>query len=294
MNILSSKKLKYFIALMEVKNLNKAADILYITRSPLIHALSELEMHVGDKLFIRKYNQLEPTDLAISLYDRVKPAYDALSSVDYELNQGARKSGLELLFDISIPLFLFQYIVAKVKKMNYPVTCRRLSVSGNDIASLSTKSNTALFSFEKHAIPTNVISYVIREDDDIIILPESLSDEDILDENKMKGVSLYLKEDDFFDELKGRYAKIWCEAIPHLNIKKTDADKSSILFSISSGDGILIIPEYISDYFNVPNVRKIKIPKARIRRSLYYNKQIKNKALIDEIINILSFSSNTN
>ncbi|CCK10726.1 hypothetical protein BN126_875 [Cronobacter sakazakii 680] len=35
-----------------------------------------MEEKMGGKLFIRKYNYLEPTELAITLYEKIKPVYD--------------------------------------------------------------------------------------------------------------------------------------------------------------------------------------------------------------------------
>ncbi|AKE95331.1 LysR family transcriptional regulator [Cronobacter sakazakii] len=76
MNLLISKKLKYFIVCFEAKCINSAAEQLCVTRSPLARVIYEMEEKMGGKLFIRKYNYLEPTELAITLYEKIKPVYD--------------------------------------------------------------------------------------------------------------------------------------------------------------------------------------------------------------------------
>ncbi|MDT3651170.1 LysR family transcriptional regulator [Cronobacter sakazakii] len=116
MNLLISKKLKYFIVCFEAKCINSAAEQLCVTRSPLARVIYEMEEKMGGKLFIRKYNYLEPTELAITLYEKIKPVYDLLYSIENDFSISAKCSRFELLCDISVPLVIYQHILSWLKK----------------------------------------------------------------------------------------------------------------------------------------------------------------------------------
>ena len=86
MSIFISKQLKYFMVAMEKKCISKAADELYLTRTPLCKKLADLENALGETLFIRKYNELVPTEYAVSLYKELTPIYEAQSRLENKLN----------------------------------------------------------------------------------------------------------------------------------------------------------------------------------------------------------------
>ena len=67
MAIFISKQLKYFMTAMEHKSISKAAETLFLTRTPLSKILSDLEQFLDCKLFDRQYNTLVPTQFAWDL-----------------------------------------------------------------------------------------------------------------------------------------------------------------------------------------------------------------------------------
>lgn len=54
MAIFISKQLKYFMTAMEHKSISKAAETLFLTRTPLSKILSDLEQFLDCKLFDRQ------------------------------------------------------------------------------------------------------------------------------------------------------------------------------------------------------------------------------------------------
>lgn len=284
MNLLISKRLKYFITAMETKCLNEAADQLCITRSPLGRVLYEMEGHIGDKLFNRSYNNLEPTSLAYALYNKVKPHYDALCTAEREFIIGFDKNTLELTFDISIPDIIFQFLSKRFVNLKYPVSCRQASVSASEILTLSTKPNTAILTLRKIQQNDSFHTYSLGEETLIALMPQNISEENFNHIESAANLTLYIKNDKYFHEKKGFLSHYIKDIFPYLNIKETGDDLSVQLLSVSSGDAILLLPENLSKYFNPPETKIVKLLNKNITTLLYINKKFRDTKLIREII----------
>ncbi|MDJ8004611.1 LysR family transcriptional regulator [Salmonella enterica] len=63
MNLFSSTKLKYFIAVMEEGSVSKACEKINISRTPLSRAISDLEFCLGFELFTRSKNGMIPNKI---------------------------------------------------------------------------------------------------------------------------------------------------------------------------------------------------------------------------------------
>ncbi|MCR5757959.1 MAG: LysR family transcriptional regulator [Selenomonas sp.] len=61
------KQLEYFIAAYRSRNIQAAADKLYVTRQGISKIIRQLEQNLGQTLFTRTPRGLEPTDYAIAL-----------------------------------------------------------------------------------------------------------------------------------------------------------------------------------------------------------------------------------
>ncbi|ALB52775.1 LysR family transcriptional regulator [Cronobacter sakazakii] len=288
MNLLISKKLKYFIVCFEAKCINSAAEQLCVTRSPLARVIYEMEEKMGGKLFIRKYNYLEPTELAITLYEKIKPVYDLLYSIENDFSISAKCSRFELLCDISVPLVIYQHILSWLKKTNQPVCCRRVSVSCADIQSLHTNPDAGILSFREIAYTDNLIFHKASDESIFLLMPETLHVTALKNFNSIRNVSLLIRKDVFSNELKGIISNSIKSFIPHVDIIETDRDTASILISVSSGEGMMLLPECLTSFFSPPGVKKIKIPDIRIQSGLYINKKHKSTAIVSDIMQVLA------
>jgi DNA-binding transcriptional LysR family regulator len=291
MTLLMSKKLKYFIVSYETCCINQAAEQLCVTRSPLTRVLYELEDKTGGKLFHRRYNQLEPTELALELYEKTKPVYDQLCGIENEFILSGKKS-LELLCDISVPHIISQHLFFKLKNMVPLVSCRRVSASGSEIQSLLANPEITLFSYRKINTPDNINFHRVREETFLLLLPESLSDEDLMNIEVMNGVKLYIKKESYAAEVKGLISRAVRNVTPYVNIKETTSDTATLLLSVSAGEGMMIIPKSLSSYFSPPNSRQIAIPDVNVSAGLYMNDNCRNKSLAKKVMNIISSISN--
>lgn len=64
--------LKVFDALIEARNVSRAAELLGVSQSAVSHSLSRLRTLIGDPLFVRTGNQMEPTPRAQRLAEPLR------------------------------------------------------------------------------------------------------------------------------------------------------------------------------------------------------------------------------
>lgn len=57
------KQLQYFITAYATKNIQRAAEKLFVSRQGISKTIRELEQELGADLFLRSSKGLEPTDL---------------------------------------------------------------------------------------------------------------------------------------------------------------------------------------------------------------------------------------
>ena len=287
MALLMSKKLKYFIVCFETRCINHAADQLCVTRSPLTRVMYELEEKAGGKLFVRKYNHLEPTELAFNLYEKIKPVYDLLCAIESEFGISANLTRFELLCDISVPFVIYQHISSLLSKSNCSISCRRVSVSCNEIQSLKTNPDVGIISFREIALTENFVFHKVSEEVLFLLMPEGIHEKSLKDFESIKDIKLLIRKDVFSPELKGIIAKSIRDFAPYIDIRETDRDTTSMLISVCAGEGMMLLPECLSSYFSPPGTCKIKVPNVRIKTGLYVNKRQKNKTIISSITDML-------
>ena len=82
---MNRKQLEYFMAVYRSRNIQAAADSLYISHQGLSRVIRSLEKELGQSLFIRSNRGLEPTDFAAALVPHVRTLLDT-----YERISGVR------------------------------------------------------------------------------------------------------------------------------------------------------------------------------------------------------------
>ncbi|EGI5923908.1 LysR family transcriptional regulator, partial [Salmonella enterica subsp. enterica serovar Colindale] len=146
MGIFLSRKMHYFMVMMETRNFSKAAEILCITRSPLSKVVTEIEESLGGKLFFRKHNELEPTELALSYYERCRTLYSSLLCLENEhkIHNNARK--ITLKADISVPECLVRLMDTIIKSEMPNIELKREMITVSDLSSLDSNPDVIIMS----------------------------------------------------------------------------------------------------------------------------------------------------
>ena len=105
--------IRTFQIIYQERNLNRAAERLFVTQPAMSKALAKLRHHFDDELFIRSYHGLLPTDFSQQLYTNLSPAVDLLSNaVNSHLSFNPKE--LSGTLKISISPFLIQAIGDKL------------------------------------------------------------------------------------------------------------------------------------------------------------------------------------
>ncbi|HCM1978242.1 TPA: LysR family transcriptional regulator [Salmonella enterica subsp. houtenae serovar 47:z36:-] len=118
MNLFSSTKLKYFIAIMEEGSVSKACQKINISRTPLSRAISDLEFRLGFELFTRSKRGMMPNPYGLKLYNRVSPIYSELLKIENDIKNEINKNFLRVAVTSEIPCSIVSYIKNTIKKSN--------------------------------------------------------------------------------------------------------------------------------------------------------------------------------
>ncbi len=78
---------EYFLAIAKEKNLNRAAQSLYISPSALSQFLSKLESRLGHRLFVREKNSLRLTEAGMIYYEAAKQIEEIKAGMLDQLEQ---------------------------------------------------------------------------------------------------------------------------------------------------------------------------------------------------------------
>lgn len=274
MGIFLSRKMHYFMVLMDKKSFTKAAEELCITRSPLSKVVTEIEETLGGRLFHRKHNELEPTDLAQDYYIRCKQLYSSLLSLDNEHKTQMQPKRLDFRFDISTPEIFVRYISSIAKSVNINVNITREMITINDLSALPTEANQVIFSLRPLG-GANLVSCDSWEGSNIVKLSSRYNKENT-------GQNFFIWKDNYHSYFENRYSSL----LEEYNIKPTflehNYDIATLLFMVNTGKGSVITTEKFSQWYRVEG---IEIERLRIhpRCHLYHNGKAKNKTAQTEM-----------
>ena len=136
--------LPIFIALMEERNVTRAAERVGMTQPALSNALARLRLMLQDQLFVRERYGIQPTPVALELAPAIA---DALAQLDDAVlgQQAFDPSRAERLFTIApngyVEFVLVPAIVARLQQVA-PGIKLRLTPYGNDLVETGVVSGT--------------------------------------------------------------------------------------------------------------------------------------------------------
>lgn len=153
MNFLLTKKLKYFITVMEKRCLNKACEELFITRSPLGKAINELETSFGKKLFLRQHGLFTPTEFALDIYEIIEPLYKKIINVEEQLTHSGMKKITTVILDSAFPENLADIIQCSLGKNFHDYNLVRLPVNQDTFENDVLNNTTLIISTTQFPVP---------------------------------------------------------------------------------------------------------------------------------------------
>lgn len=280
MGVLLAKKMKYFMVTMEVRNFAKAAEALCITRSPLSKAIFELEDYLGGKLFNRTYNSLEPTELAVEYYQKCKPIYEMILTLESECRSSNTESLLTLLFDISVPELLYQQIVMAMKSENISFNCERYVVSLSDIDEISRK-NSIVISLRE--ISSNAACHVDKWQGDelVVCMPDNYQD-------SHAKTGIFIWKDLSTDYIQRSFSQLAKELITNITFIEHNLNLTGLLYNVRTGKGCTFLTRKMATMFKVDGVTCLPIKDRRPTIYLYHSHQKSISKYVLQLKNIIN------
>ncbi|WP_227660280.1 LysR family transcriptional regulator [Hafnia paralvei] len=287
MNFLLSKRMRYFIVTMEEKSITRAAEILCITRSPLGKVICDLEERLDGKLFIRKYNTLEATPLAVSLYKKIKPIHDTLAAIEDDLSHKSKNIKVNLIFDVSMPYNIYKYYISILESEGMQFTHHRIFVTPEIMAHLKQAPSTIIFSFRGLSDIEGNHKVVLSTDYLSILVPEKVNHEHLCDPDYMHLVPVLIKSSPYIEQIKNCLSFSLKNHLPFLHFQEVDSDLFAMLYTVAHGSAIVVLPESMADIYQIKGVKKITFRDIIINKTVYHNLQKKELPIFNKIIEII-------
>ena len=130
--------LPILVAIIEEKNMGKAATRLGMSQPAVSRALAVLREEYGDQIVIRRANGVEPTHFALEIYPTIKQAISALSNT-YGLKKAFDPGALEKHFTIACTtetsLSLMAPLIKKVRDVSNKIHLSICHLSSDNFVS---------------------------------------------------------------------------------------------------------------------------------------------------------------
>ncbi|EAA5259349.1 LysR family transcriptional regulator [Salmonella enterica subsp. enterica] len=280
MGIFLSRKMHYFMVLMDKRNFTKAAEELCITRSPLSKVITEIEEILGGRLFHRRHNELEPTGLALSYYDRCKHLYDSLLSLENAHKQKSETQQLHLRFDISVPENLVRHIDAIVKSENTNAKIKRTEITIDDLSALPQEKDQVICSLRPLG-GANLVSCDSWEGSRVVRLRSSRY------KNNHSTPRIMVWDDKHNPYFKNRFRDCLGAQDISPEFLEHNYDISTMLYMVRAGKGEVIMSEKLAQRYKTDET-EYELLKHTTRFHMYYNENEliqKNIPLLKDLIN---------
>ncbi|ECE0486485.1 LysR family transcriptional regulator [Salmonella enterica subsp. enterica] len=270
MGIFLSRKMHYFMVLMDKKNFARAAEELCITRSPLSKVITELEDTLGGMLFYRKHNELEPTDLAWKYYARCKELYRSLLNLENEHKTLTHSEPVKIRFDVSVPEIFVRHINMIAKAENLDITIMREMITVDDLSSFPLESNQAIFSLRP--LSGASLSFCDSWEGSKIVKLHSTATLSTDECNR-----IFVWKDQFESYFKNRYTYLLKDNITTPDFIEHNFDIATLLFMVRTGKGNIITTEKFAQWYKADGIVYDKL-EHHSRCYFYHNENKKLKA----------------
>lgn len=260
-----SKKMRYFMVIMEKRNFSRAAEALCITRSPLSKMISEIELLLADKLFIRKHNDLEPTFLAWEMYYKCKPLYDKLLTLESNYSRHHDEYLPELYFDVTVPENLFKTLKMILSSEELNISCKRDLLSYDEIITLKDMRRKWVISFRDLGSCAGVHKEQ-WEGGELVLLR---SHEQCKDTRRLPPI--YIWKENYTEFLKERFLYAIDDVTTNLDFIEHNYDMSTLFYLVRTGKGMALSSRKLATMYKLDGVSILPLKKYHPKFYLYSN-----------------------
>lgn len=277
-----SKKMRYFMVIMEKKNFSSAAEALYITRSPLSKMISDIETSLGGKLFLRKHNVLEPTPLAWEIYYKCKPLYEKLSVLVDEYSKQNEHKLPEIVFDIGFPDNFYKTLKMICKSKMQGFLFNRKVISHDEILELKNTKGKWIVSFRDLGDCTGVYKEQWETGELVLLYSEMYY------AKKQNYPPVYIWKESATEFLKERFAYAIKDDLPDIQFIEHSYDIPTLMYLIKEGQGAVLFTQKLAAMYKLDGLSILKIKNYHPRLYLYSGSSFSSDKKMMEFKKILN------
>jgi DNA-binding transcriptional LysR family regulator len=281
MHFLLTKKLKYFMTVMEKKCLTKASEDLFITRSPLGKTINELETLLGEKLFLREHGLYEPTLFALEVYEQALPLYHKLLNLEEYLLNSSQSRRINIILDTTFPDNLADIIFSSLNKTGFIFHLSRKTLIQDDIDNIESGADTLFITHKDLPAEPDIQAQHVFTSSILLVMNNAVkaSPEDLL------NVPLIFRS----NVIGANIGRITSELKKTLGfipkIRYINGSIFDCLLMAGKGSGMMLLPLKTCELININRENTLLLNDLKLKINYYYRKKAKNKKEINAIIN---------
>ena len=222
---------------MEKGCIAKAAEELFLTRTPLCKKLSDLENLLGEKLFLRNYKELAPTTYALSLYNELLPLYQAHLKIENKFNKTGNSTTINIIFDTTVPEIMYRYIMASIQAeiTNRKLKFQRRKIT-DEVFTTNMQNDEAIFiSIRSLTFFCSYKQVMWYGSEPGILLPSHKVD-------LTKHIDIFLWNDGYVEYFKRRINSSLENVYKSINYIPHNLELTAVLYKIFRGEGAIVLP----------------------------------------------------
>ncbi|WP_336220284.1 LysR family transcriptional regulator [Citrobacter amalonaticus] len=280
MNFLLTKKLKYFMTVMEKQCLNKACEELFITRSPLGKTINELETFFGKKLFLRQHGLFSPTDYAKEIYEQTEPLYRKIVNTEKELLGPMQGNRITIVIDKSFPDNLADILECSLGKSDFSYTVVRMNVRQETLENDELNNRTIIISTTHFPVPDKIATQCHHSSAMLLITNKENKD----DLKNLEKIPLLVRENML--TISHQRIAFWLEKYVNFHPKVQAVQGSLLDFMVmtSNGAGFMLLPLTTCEMMNINRQNTILMDHMKMNMHYYYQTKTKHAPAIKNII----------
>lgn len=284
MHFLLTKKLKYFMTVMEEGCLAKACEYLYITRSPLGKTINELEELLGEKLFLREHGMYQPTQFAREVYEQTLPVYQKLINLEHHLIHSESNRYIHVVLDSAFPENIADVILSRLKRSDFSLKLTRKKVCQDDLDALSPGPDVLIISnselvVDEHIEATHYLSspFLVVANQSIKHDASCLTALPILVRHSLPGLIVSRVTRELQQSLgftpKARYV---------------EGNLVDCLLLMGSGNGFMMLPLKTCELMNINRENTFLLDNMKIKVNYYFRKKGGCKQNINDVVKYIN------
>lgn len=271
---MNTSYLRTFIEVIDLKNISKAAEKLYITQPAVSKQLKLLENDFGSDLFKKQGREIFPTEEGRLLYKYAKSVLSEENKIYSMLKKDEKIAGTLTVYTSSLPAdYYIQELICEFHKLHPDITYVIKKVD-SDIVFKNIEEGFASFGFTGSTYKNKKVDNIcIAEDEVVLIAPIKRTDlMDNINASDLLAQKFILREKGsatlhIFENYLGK-KKI---KLSDLNVIVQAEDNEILKKFVLNDMGIAVLPlKAVENEINEGKLFVIKIDNMQLKRKLYY------------------------